>query len=116
MKKAKKNSDMVNTREKVIFVYVTAGDLAEGEKIATLLLTKRLIACANFFPMRSVYSWEGKIRSDSETVVILKTMDKHYFSIVQEIERIHSYEVPCICKIEVSANKEFAEWVKGMVN
>ena len=39
MKKAKKNSDMVNTREKVIFVYVTAGDLAEGEKIVIWCIT-----------------------------------------------------------------------------
>ncbi|HLC90514.1 MAG TPA: divalent-cation tolerance protein CutA [Candidatus Nanoarchaeia archaeon] len=95
-----------------IFVYVTAGDEKEAQKIAQLLLKKKLIACANIFPIKSMYTWKGKVQSDDEVVLILKTLEKKYSLVETEIKKLHSYDVPCICKIPVSANKEYMVWVQ----
>src|SRR3989338_433397 len=95
-----------------IFVYVTAGDEKEAQKIAQLLLKKKLIACANMFPIKSMYAWKGKVQSDDEVVLILKTIEKNAASIEAEIKKLHSYDIPCICKIPVSANKEYLAWVQ----
>lgn len=102
-------------KEKIIFIYVTTANEKEAKAIATLLLEKKLIACANFFPIKSMYSWEGKTRCDSEVVLLLKTLEGKYLSIVKEITEIHSYEVPCISKFEATANTEFGKWVREMV-
>ena len=45
---------------KYIFVYITNPTKKEAEKIARHLLEKRLIACANVFPVGKFLLVEGK--------------------------------------------------------
>jgi len=90
--------------------YIICKDAAEAEKISLHLLKKRLIACANIFPIRSMYRWKGKIMSEAENVIIAKTNEKNFNKVVSEVRKILSYEIPCILKIDSSANKEFGKW------
>ncbi len=93
-------------------VYVTTKDEREAKDIANHLLSKRLIACANIFPIKSFYWWKEKIESSNEMAMILKTQELHKESIIQEIKDLHSYEVPCIefFKIE-DGNPDYIEWI-----
>ena len=76
------------------------------------LLRKRLIACANIFPIKSLYWWKGKIVNDKENVIIAKTKDKNFKRLVYEVKRLHSYTIPCILKIDAIANKDYEAWAK----
>ena len=97
---------------KFITIYVTYKNLAEAEKIANYLLKKRLIACANFFPIKSTHWWKGKIVNGNEVVSIFKTQKKNWTKVKTEIKKMHSYQVPCIEKMEVEANIDYENWVK----
>ena len=96
-------------------VYITCKDNKEAEKISKHLLEKRLIACANLHPIRSLYWWQGKIQDDNEVVVIAKTLEKNYNKIKEEVKKMHSYDVPCILKIDAEANESYDKWVKEEV-
>ena len=96
-------------------LYITCKDKREAEKIAIHLLKKRLIACANIFPVQSMYWWKGKIVNDAEYAVLAKTNNKNYKKAADEIKKIHSYEIPCILRIEAKANKEYEDWVNREV-
>ncbi len=76
-----------------------------------MLLEKRLIACANIFPISSMYWWEEKIQNDNEFVLICKTKDNKYNQIKQEVKKLHSYDTPCILKINAELNEEYENWV-----
>ncbi len=102
--------------ENVVFVYVTNPSREKAREIAHHLLEKRLIACANIFPIDSLYRWEGKLVDDSEYVLIGKTLESRYAAVVEEIERIHPYSVPCVVKIPAAANRKYFEWLKGEVD
>lgn len=91
-------------------VYITCKDSKEAEDISIHLLKKRLIACANIFPIKSMYWWQGKIANDSENVIIAKTNNKNFKKIGIEVKKMHSYEIPCILKINATANKEYEAW------
>ena len=91
-------------------VYITCKDKKEAEKISMHLLKKRLIACANIFPIKSMYWWEGKIVNSGENVIIAKTSNKKFKRLESEVKSIHSYTIPCILKINASANKEYQQW------
>jgi len=93
-------------------VYITCKDEKEAKKISIHLLKKRLIVCANIFPIKSMYWWKNKIVNDDENVIIAKTLIKNYEKIKQEVEKLHSYEVPCIIKIDAEANESYDKWVK----
>ena len=95
----------------MILIYVTHKNMEEARKVVNYLLEKGLIACANFFNMESSFRWKGSIETEKEVVTILKTKDKNWNEVKEEIKRIHTYQLPCIIKIEGNANKEFEEWV-----
>ena len=90
--------------------YITCRDEKEAEKISLHLLKKRLIACANIFPIRSMYWWQGKIVNEREQAVIAKTNNKNFKKIVGEVKKIHSYSLPCILKLNAAANKDYGAW------
>ena len=92
-------------------LYITCRDKKEAEKISSCLLKKRLIACANIFPIRSMYWWKNKIVNNSEYLTIAKTSNKNFKKAAAEAKKLHSYEIPCILRINASANKEYNEWM-----
>jgi len=99
----------------MITVYLTCRDSKHAKEISSKLLEKRLIACANIFPVKSVYRWKEKITEEEECAVFLKTLDKNFAAIQKEIEAMHRYDTPCIEKIKVEANKKYEDWVNKSV-
>jgi periplasmic divalent cation tolerance protein len=97
----------------VMFVYATAGDAAEAERIGRTIVSERLAACANVLPgMRSIYWWQGKVEKSTEAVLILKTTHERVAALVERVKALHSYDCPCIEAIAVTnGNPEFLAWV-----
>lgn len=102
------NRDGINAD--MALAYITCKDKNEAEKIALCLLKKRLIACANIFPIGSLYWWNGKIVKDQESVIIAKTKDKNFKKLINQVKKMHSYQIPCILKIDAVANKDYEAW------
>ena len=92
-------------------LYVTHQSEDDAKKICKSLLDEKLIACANFFPITSVYQWDKEIVNDSEVVSLIKFNKTKIEEIEKRIEELHPYDIPCILRIPVSANKEFEKWV-----
>jgi len=96
-----------------VVVYVTVGSLAEAQKIADVVVTDRLAACANILPgMCSVYHWEGKIETADETVVLFKTRETLFPALEACIREMHSYKTPCIVALPIGqAHAPYLAWI-----
>ena len=92
--------------------YIICKDKREAQSISIHLLKKRLIACANIFPVNSLYWWHHRIVNESENVIIAKTNGKNFRKIVGEVKKVHSYKIPCILNINTKANKDYEDWMK----
>ena len=92
-------------------VYVATKDKKEAQKVSRHLLEKKLIACANIFPVDSLYWWKGRIVEDREYALVAKT-NKSFRQVEKEIEKIHSYEVPGISCSAVKVNKSCKDWIE----
>ena len=99
----------------MILTYITCKDEDEAVKISKHLLNKKLIACSNIYPIRSMYWWDNKIEDEKEFVIIAKTKEKNYEKIKEEVSKLHSYDVPCILKIDAEANESYDKWVDEIV-
>jgi len=99
-----------------VFIYVTCKDEQEARTIAKQLLENKQIACANFFPIKSMYWWENKINEDDEFVLIVKTKEELFKKVKEEVKKLHSYNVPCITKISVEPNSGYASWLDKQIN
>ena len=95
----------------MVFIYITCKDVREAKKISLHLLKKRLIACSNLFPIQSMYWWNNKIENSNEYALFAKTTKKQFNKIIDQVQKIHSYDVPCICLIDSKGNKLFERWV-----
>ena len=98
----------------VTFVYATASDAAEAERIGRAVVSERLAACANILGgMRSFYWWQGRLEEGEEAVLILKTRRERLAALVARVRELHSYDCPCIEAIEVTdGNPEFLAWIE----
>ncbi|WP_276253502.1 divalent-cation tolerance protein CutA [Halomontanus rarus] len=96
-------------------VYITAPPAAVDGLVETLL-EERLAACVNRLPCQSTYRWEGKIHRDEEVILLAKTTDDAYGDLVDRVETLHPYDVPCIERFdEADALESFASWRTGAV-
>ena len=97
----------------VMFVYVTAADTEEANKIGRRLVEEQLAACANILPgATSIFRWQGKVEEASEAVLILKTTEQRLERLIERAKSLHSYECPCIEALPVvEGNRDFLEWV-----
>ncbi len=85
-----------------IVIYITTGSVNEAKKIGRALVEEKLAACSNIiFPIRSIYSWQGKICDDKEALMVLKTRKKLFNQIVKRVEKLHSYDVPEIIAMPI---------------
>ncbi len=103
----------ISTNMSFIIIYVTHESTEKAKTIASKLLEKKLIACANFFPISSAFWWKGKIENTNEIVSLLKTRKENWSKVKEEIEKLHPYETPCIMRIEVEANEKYEAWIRS---
>jgi periplasmic divalent cation tolerance protein len=55
------------------------------------------------------------MQDEKEFVIIAKTTEKNYEKIKKEVSKIHSYDIPCIIKINAEANESYVKWVNEEV-
>lgn len=93
-------------------VYVTCPDLACARRIARELVERRLVACANLFPVESIYRWEGEVKDEAEVAMFLKTQRERVGDVVRAVEELHPYDVPCVVAFELGgALPAYQAWV-----
>ncbi len=95
------------------FFYITCPKKKEAQKIATFLVKKKLVACANIINnVESVFSWKNKVVKAKEILVIGKTMNKNVQKIIKSVKHLHSYEVPCVIFFDIkNGNTDFLKWI-----
>ena len=95
------------------FFYITCPKKKEAQKIATFLVKKKLVACANIINnVESVFSWKSKVVKAKEILVIGKTMNKNVQKIIKSVKHLHSYEVPCVIFFDIkNGNTDFLKWI-----
>ena len=100
-----------------IFIYMTAGNKAEAQKIAKALVEQRLAACVNILEnMQSIYRWEEEIQEDTEVVLIAKTTARLVSELIEKVKSLHSYDCPCIVSLPIlDGNPPFLNWIHDEV-
>jgi len=92
--------------------YITRPSKDEARRIAEHPRNRHIIACANIFPIESMYWWNGKIENEDECILIEKTLWEYSGYVEREVIGMHPYRVPCILKFDVSSTAGFSSYVK----
>ena len=103
----------MKSSEKLCWVYMTAGSLEEAKKISRELIEENLAACVNLLKnMTSMYKWEDKLEEGQVVVMIVKTRKTHMPKLIETVNRLHSYDCPCILELPIQGgNMDFLNWI-----
>ncbi|KAJ3673712.1 hypothetical protein LUZ60_005704 [Juncus effusus] len=98
-----------------IVVYVTVPNREAGKKLSESIIKEKLAACVNIVPgIESVYWWEGKVQTDSEELLIIKTRESLLPALTEHVKSNHEYEVPEVISLPITGgNDKYLEWIKN---
>lgn len=101
----------------MVLVYTTCKDTSEAVKLGNLLVKDKLAACVNIWPMQSMYLEEGQLKSQTEAVLLIKTLEHKLAGIEEVIEKNHSYSTPIVAGIEIKRlNRKYREWMTSQIH
>lgn len=90
----------MSAEDKLVVVLCTVPDDATAERLAKGLVEERLAACVNAIAgVKSFYRWQGKIESDTEIQLVIKTRADRFDALAAWISENHPYDVPEIVAI-----------------
>lgn len=102
---------------KPVIVQTTVPDEETGNRIVKNILANSSAACVWIFPpMRSHFSWKGKVESEKEHLVVIKTLQHRAHEVEAVISELHPYECPEIMRFSPdSVAAGYLEWMGEVV-
>jgi len=97
-----------------IIVLVTASDKEEAKRLAREVVAQRLAACVNIIEdIQSIFWWQGVVADESEVLMMLKSTQTLFPSLVETVTKLHSYDIPEIIAIPIMAGSaEYLAWME----
>lgn len=93
-------------------ILTTTGTREQAERLAELLVTRRLAACVQITAISSIYMWKGELHKDPEHLLLIKTCPDRYEDVQTAILENHSYEVPEIVQLPIERGLgRYLSWV-----
>jgi periplasmic divalent cation tolerance protein len=97
----------------MLIVLTTTSTYSEAAELANQIVKERLGACVQILPqIQSVYLWEGEIQSESEHLLLIKTLPERFEELQKFIVANHSYETPEIAAVEAAkVGEKYRHWL-----
>jgi periplasmic divalent cation tolerance protein len=99
----------------MLILYVPCGSEKEARDIGKILVEERLVACVNIVKSESVYMWEDVLKEEPEWIILAKTLEEKADDAENRVRELHSYDLPCIIRLNAEANGDYLDWVKESI-
>ena len=99
----------------VLVCLSTCPDTETARSLAEALVAESLAACVNQVPgVVSTYAWQGRMHSDPEVLLVIKTTAGHFEALRQRLVALHPYEVPELIALPVvDGHAPYLDWVRA---
>lgn len=96
----------------MVFIYTTCATQEEAKSLAKLIIDKKLGACVDYWPINSIYNWQGKLKETNQMMLSITTFENKLEDVNDLISKEHTYSVPMIVGIDVRRiNRAYKEWM-----
>jgi periplasmic divalent cation tolerance protein len=106
---------MIENHTSARIVLTTTANLEEAVRLGHALVEERLAACATLIPaVESIYRWQGKVETSSETMLLLKTGAAQLAALEARLHQLHSYETPEFLVVGIDAGSHaYLAWMQS---
>ena len=100
-----------------VLASTTTAKAEDAGKIAMQLVERKLAACVQIVePITSVYRWQGKIESEREILLLIKSTQDLIPDIAELLDEIHPYEVPeLVATPIIGGSTSYLSWLEDSV-
>jgi periplasmic divalent cation tolerance protein len=97
----------------MLVVLTTTPNPEEAERLAHAIVEAKLAACVQILPqITSVYFWDGKVQTEPEHLLLIKTLEEKFDALADFIRKNHSYDVPEIVALEAEkVSDSYLSWL-----
>ncbi|MGL4593686.1 MAG: divalent-cation tolerance protein CutA [Thermoguttaceae bacterium] len=115
--KKHQNKAKMTQDDSFIEVHITFPTEQLACDVGTFLVEEHLAACAQVSgPMKSIYYWNGNLESETEFLLVLKTISSRMKKIIICVRERHPYSCPQITAIPIlSGTDDYLNWISESV-
>jgi periplasmic divalent cation tolerance protein len=100
------------TNPDFLVVTTTHENEAKARALATAAVRARLAACAQVYPIHSVYWWDGAVQSSAEWRIDFKTRAALGPQLTAFVGEQHDYDTPEVLALPVaSGSSAYLDWL-----
>ena len=99
----------------ILLLITTVCDKSYAEKIAKLLINKKLAACVSIKKIISFYNWEEKVQKDNEYEIIVKSTPEKLNELIFILRKEIQYEIPQFIYKTFDSEINYYGWVQKSV-
>ena len=101
----------------LIIIKTTVKNKVTRENIINELIKNDYVSCINVIEnVSSHYKWQGKVESEKEDILLIKTMKRNEKLVYKVIKTIHDYETPEIITIAINnIDSSYLNWANESV-
>ena len=103
--------------DKLIIIKTTVKNKVTKNNITNELITNDYVSCINVIEnVSSHYKWQGKVESEKEDILLIKTMKRNEKLVYDIIRAIHDYETPEIITIAIkNIDSSYLNWANESI-
>lgn len=93
-------------------VMTTLPDRETALQLSRTLVSECLAACVQVIPgLTSTYFWQGELCTDSEHLLLVKTLGANYAALEERLRSLHPYTEPEIIAIPaIAVSQGYLQW------
>ena len=101
---------------KLLLLITTVPNQLVAEKIAKLLIKKKLAACVSIKEIKSIYVWQGNVEENNEFELTIKSLPENLNQITNFVKKKINYEVPELIYKIFDSEISYFDWVKESIS
>lgn len=102
--------------KKLLILKATESSKQNAEKIAKLLVKRKIAACVSLQEIISIYSWEDEINKENEIEIVVKSKPEKLKILIQFLKKELSYDTPQLIYQIYESDLDYFKWVNNYVN
>ena len=96
----------------MVFIYTTCANTEEAKVLGRLIIDKKMGSCVDYWPINSMYNWEGDMKEVSQIMIVITTLESKLEEVNDLISKHHSYSIPLIAGVDIRRmNRAYKEWM-----
>ena len=106
----------INSKDSLSILLTTESSYVNAKKLAFSILHTKYAACISFNKIESIYWWEGEIQDSEEVQLVIKTKNKSIETLINFIQKKHSYKNPEFLFWDVKSTFDYSDWINKSID